>query len=186
MSDPSAPVPSLLAATGAGQQVAQRGMALDPPPDPPKGGAPTATTTIEGMVTLTIASHKFTLAGTLAKSAVIVEYHADFADSITLGTIKEITIELGQIFGLDNLQADIDAALDQIRSLPNAVNLANQLLNASVRITDLVINTATNTYGFGMALDFTADPPTLFDIKLDSIGFKVTRSKPPTAPTTPV
>src|SRR6185312_3798421 len=49
----------------------------------------TSTTTIEGMLTVTIAKHKFTLSGTLAKSAVIVEYHADFADSITLGTLTD-------------------------------------------------------------------------------------------------
>ena len=59
--------------------------------------------------------------------------------------------------------------------------VAHELLNASVRITDLVINTATSTYGFGMALDFTADPPTLFGIALDSIGFKVTKTRPAAA-----
>ena len=56
-------------------------------------------------------------------------------------------------------------------------DLVTEVLNASVRITDLVINTATETYGIGVALDFSADPPTLLGIQLDSIGFKVTRSK---------
>ena len=33
-----------------------------------------------------------------------------------------------------------------------------------MRITDLVINTATETYGVGVALDFSANPPHLLGI----------------------
>jgi hypothetical protein len=179
MSNQPGTVPTVLAATGGGQQVAQQATQQG-------DGKTGATTTLEGMVTITIAQHKFTLSGTLAKSAVIVEYHADFADSVTLGTITDIASELAQVFGIDDLKTDIDNALSQIQNLPVAFKLANQLLGASVRITDLVINTATSTYGIGMALDFSADPPTLLNtIELDSIGFKVTRSKPAPASTTP-
>jgi hypothetical protein len=188
MSDQPATVPTALAASGAGQQLTPQ---VTPRMTPQgavqgagQGGDQTgAKTTLEGMVTLTIAKHQFTLAGTLAKSAVIVEYHADFADAVTLGTVEEITSEIASLFGIGDLQTDIDAALAQIQNLPGIANLASQLLTASVRITDLVINTATSTYAFGMGLDFSANPPTLLGIALDSIGFKVTRSKPaPPAP----
>jgi hypothetical protein len=71
-----------------------------------------------------------------------------------------------------------------VSALPVAGPAIADLLNASVRITDLVINTATQTYGVGIALDFSANPPMLLNtIELDSIGFKVTRSK--TAPPAP-
>jgi hypothetical protein len=141
-----------------------------------------STTTIEGMVTVTIAKHQFTLDGTLAKSAVIVEYHADYADSVTLGTLTDIAGQIGSVFGVDGLSGQITTAANQLSSVPVAGDALKDVLNASVRITDLVINTATSTYGVGMALDFSANPPTLAGIQLDSIGFKVTYSK--NAPTT--
>jgi hypothetical protein len=177
MSDQPAPVPTVLAASGSGQQVALQAA----PQGAQQGGAgPTgATTTLEGSVTLTIAQHKFTLSGTLAKSAVIIEYHADFADAVTLGSLTDIVSEIATLFGIADLQSDIDSAITQIQTLPVAGPAISSLLHASVRITDIVINSATSTYSFGMALDFSADPPTLLDtIQLDSIGFKVTRSKP--------
>jgi hypothetical protein len=147
----------------------------------------TSTTTIEGMLTVTIAKHKFTLSGTLAKSAVIVEYHADFADSITLGTLTDIAGDIGAAFGFPELAGEITDGVNQIKSLPVAGPAVADLLQASVRITDLVINTATQTYGVGVALDFSANPPTLLNtIELDSIGIKVTKSKnAPAAPATP-
>ena len=138
----------------------------------------TTTTTIEGMLTVTIAQHQFTLSGTLAKSAVIVEYHADFATSITLGTLTDIAGEIGNAFGFPELGTDITSKVNDLKQLPVAGPALADLLQASVRITDLVINTATQTYGVGVALDFSANPPTLLNaIELDSIGFKVTRSK---------
>jgi hypothetical protein len=142
----------------------------------------TTETTIEGMLAITIAQHQFTLSGTLAHSAVVVEYHADFADSITLGTLTSIAGEVGKVFGVDGLADEITQAADQLKNLPVS-GLVTDLLQASVRITDLVINTATQTYGIGIALDFSASPPTLFGIELDAIGFKVSRSKTTTTTT---
>jgi len=90
----------------------------------------TSTTTIEGMLTVTIAKHKFTLSGTLAKSAVIVEYHADFADSITLGTLTDIAGDIGAAFGFPELAGEITDGVNQIKSLPVAGPAVADLLQA--------------------------------------------------------
>jgi hypothetical protein len=60
------------------------------------------------------------------------------------------------------------------------------VLSASVRITDLEINTQSSTYGVGLALDFTTSSPqpSLFGITLISLGFKVTRVNAAATPAT--
>ncbi len=140
------------------------------------------TTTLEGMLSITIAQHQFMLSGTLAGSAVIVEYHEDFSKSITLGTLESIAAEIGKVFGVPALGDDIVSAANALKGLP-VTDLVTEVLQASVRITDIVINSATETYGIGVGLDFSANPPHLLGIQLDAIGFKVTRSK--NTPATP-
>ena len=43
----------------------------------------------------------------------------------------------------------------ETKNLPVLGGIVNAFETATVRITDLVINTATKTYGVGLALDFT-------------------------------
>ena len=45
-----------------------------------------STTTFEGSIALSVAGHTYTLTGTLG-DALIVEYHADFDQAISLGLV---------------------------------------------------------------------------------------------------
>ena len=145
-------------------------------PPPPPAPAP-----VEGSVTVSIAGHTYTLTGTLG-SSVIVEYHAAFEDAISLGSIDQIATKIGEDLHVPGLGADITTARDQLNQLqlPVVGDLVKALTSASIRITDLEINTQTKAYGIGIALDFTqlppgTNPPELFGITLLSLGFKVTK-----------
>jgi hypothetical protein len=140
--------------------------------------ATTATTTFDGSITLSIAGQTYTLTGTLGND-LIVEYHADFAQAIGLGTVGEIAPSIATALGFNDLATQITTALDQVSALPVIGNIGSTFLKATARITDLEINTQTKTYGIGLALDFTtsSSPPMVADIALLSIGFKVTRVK---------
>lgn len=148
----------------------------------------TSTTTFDGSITLSIAGQTYTLTGTLGND-LIVEYHADFAQAIGLGTVGNIATSIAKAVGFDDLASEITGTLTQLETLPMPIGpLIKTLEGATVRITDLEINTQTKTYGVGLALDFTTSspPPMLFDIALLSIGFKVTKvnTPPPTTTTT--
>jgi hypothetical protein len=139
-------------------------------------------TTVEGSITLSIANHNYTLTGTLGDH-VVVEYHAAFEDSISLGTVDSIAQQIGTAMGYPGFGAEINSVSGTLSSVPVLGKIAGVLTSASVRVTDLEINTQTNTYGVGLALDFTqlpagTTPPALLGIELLSLGFKVTRVNP--------
>jgi hypothetical protein len=149
---------------------------MNNPPPPPA-----STTTVAGSVTVSIAGHTYTLTGTLGNS-VIVEYHAAFEDAISLGSIDQIATTIGDDLHFPGLGQEITSARDQLKTmqLPVVGDLVKALTSASIRITDLEINTQTKAYGIGVALDFTQLPPgtaapELFGITLLSLGFKVTK-----------
>jgi hypothetical protein len=160
-------------------------MTPNPPGTPPvlltpaATTATTATTTFDGSITLSIAGQTYTLTGTLGND-LIVEYHADFAQAIGLGTVGDIATSIATAVGFPDLATEITGTLSQLETLPSPVgSVISELAGATVRITDLEINTQTKTYGVGLALDFTtsSSPPMLFGIALLSVGFKVTRVK---------
>lgn len=136
-------------------------------------------TTVEGSITLTIGPHTYTLTGTLGDH-LIVEYHATFEDSISLGSVNDIATQIGTAMGFSGFGAEIQAVHSSLAQVPVLGSIASVLTTASVRITDLEINTQTNTYGAGLALDFTTSSPApkLLGIELLSLGFKVTRVNP--------
>ena len=158
--------------------------------------AGTSTTTVDGTVTLSIAGNTYTLTGTLGDD-LIVEYHADFDQAISLGTVGAIAPSIANALSFPDLAKEITNTLNEVGSLPVIGQIGSILLNATARITDLEINTQAKTYGVGLALDFTQLPPntptpSVFGITLLSLGFKVTRTNPaqtssttPTSPTSP-
>lgn len=135
-----------------------------------------STTTVEGSITLSIAGHNFTLTGTLGDH-LIVEYHADFDQAISLGTVGAIAPSIAGALNFPDLANEITGTLGQVQQLPAIGPIAGVLLTATAKVTDLEINTQTKTYGVGLALDFrTSSPaPSLAGITLLSLGFKVTR-----------
>lgn len=158
-------------------------MTINPPGTPPVLLTPAATpadsgatTTIDGSITVTIAGQKYTLTGTLG-NALIIEYHKDFDEALSLGPVKDIAPQIANAFNFPDLATEITDALNSLSTLPVAGQAISTVLTASARITDLEINTQTKTYGVGLALDFTTSTPqpSLFDITLVALGFKVTR-----------
>ncbi len=143
---------------------------------------------LEGSITLGIAGHPFTLAGKLAPSsgtpalptAIIVNYHREFADAVSLGTLTSIATEIGTVLGVDEIATAITQAFDELKSIDILSGVAKSLEDASLRITDLGINTLTKTYVFGFGLDFSTDPLTIpaINLSVQSLGLKVTYKKP--------
>jgi hypothetical protein len=131
-------------------------------------------------MTVNIAGEAFTLKGRLDTNNIVVEYHEPFDKAISLGTIETIADEIGKALQFDDLGGIIRSTHDSIKALPVVGEIGDALLTATIRITDIVINTSTKTYGVGLALDFTSsDPlPTLFGITLMSLGFSVTQVNP--------
>ena len=151
------------------------------PPDPG-----TSVTTFEGTVTLEVAHQKYTLTGTLGDH-IIVEYHASFDDSFSLGPISSFAIEIADQFGFSGFDKYMAEALQEVNKLPLVGTVTNAVLTASARITDLEINTLTGTYGIGLALDFSTSTKSisLFGVTLVALGFKVTRTKTAAPPQQP-
>ena len=159
------------------------------------GGSTTggSTTTVAGSITLNIANHTFTLTGTLGQH-MIVEYHAAFEDSISLGSISDIATAIANAFnfsgtgGTGGIDTEITTVSSSLNSVPVLKEIYGVFTHAQIRITDLEINTQTSTYGVGLAMDFTQLPPgvlpqgqtvpTLLGIELLSLGFKVTKVNP--------
>lgn len=143
---------------------------LTPAATPAASGS---TTTIDGSITVSIAGQTYTLTGTLG-SDLIVEYHKDFDEAISLGQVDTIAPAIATAFNFPDLASEITNAQNSLSALPGI----STFLTASARITDLEINTQTKTYGVGLALDFTTSTPqpTLLGITLVSLGFKVTKT----------
>ncbi|MGZ4434298.1 MAG: hypothetical protein ACXVW7_11825, partial [Trebonia sp.] len=132
------------------------------------------TTTVDGSITLSIAGHNFTLTGTIG-DAVIVEYHVDFDQAISLGSLNSIVSSIDSALGRSGgLSNEITGTLSKLNGVPGIGPAFTKFEAATIRITDLEINTQTSTYGAGIALDFTQSPLTLLGISLLSVGVKVT------------
>jgi hypothetical protein len=148
-----------------------------------------STISVAATMTVRIAGEIFTLGGKLDSGNIVVEYHKPFDQAISLGTIESIAAEIGTALHFDGLSAAIQQVHDDVKGLPVVSDIVHFIDSATIRITDLVINTATKTYGVGLALDFTTSNPLpqLFGITLISLGFSVTKvnDKQPATPGTP-
>ena len=138
----------------------------------------TSKITYEGSITFTIAGQEYTLTGTLGNDF-IMAYHATFAESISLGQVGTIAPQIADALGVPAIAEAITSAQKTISELPIVGTAAKVIMTSSLRITDIEINTASQTYQVGIALDFTtSDPkPEVAGITLLSLGFKVTSAK---------
>ncbi|MDJ0824021.1 MAG: hypothetical protein QNJ16_00825 [Rhodobacter sp.] len=154
---------------------------------PPAEVAPTAaaasdsTLTVEGGITLFIEppGELFTLTGTFTKkgtqSSFLMEYHASFDDALTLGPIGDILPGITKAVGFDGVANALTEATNALKEIPGL----GLILQASLKITDIGINTLSQTYQFGIALDFSTlkDPISLNGITLRALSVKVTATK---------
>jgi hypothetical protein len=145
------------------------------------GTAGATQTTIEGGITFFIdpPGQLYTLSGTFntatTPASFIMEYHATFEDALTLGPLKDILPGITNALGFQEVANALENAGNELAKLPGL----DKILNASLKITDIVINTLAQTYQFGVALDFSTipDPVEFAGIKLMSLSFKVTSTK---------
>ena len=133
-----------------------------------------SSTSVEGSITLDIAGEQFTLTGQVG-TYLKVKYHREFSEAINLGTIENIADGVGKALGAPGIKERTDKACEALNGVPALTAVFKVIKSASVRITDLEIDTETKTYQFGFALDFTtSDPqPKIGDIALVAFGLKV-------------
>lgn len=173
---------------------------------------------VDGFIVLDIVDKKYTLTGSFSKfkppggtkeaSGIVVEYHKPFNEAITLGSIDDIIVVVGdQLVGSgggvsfqtqwwgqggSSTSPTEDSTLGRIKVVPAIGGVITQVLAAQIRITDLGINTITSTYQFGFAFDFTnlnnGKGLTLLDnvpLSIQALGAKITYQKAATAPSGP-
>lgn len=156
-------------------------MAQTPAPQVAGTAADESTLTVEGGITLYIEppGELFTLSGTFTKkgttSSFLMEYHASFDDALTLGPIGEILPGITAAVGFDGVATALQDATNALKDIPGL----ELILDASLKITDIGINTLASTYQFGIALDFSTlkDPVSLNGITLRALSVKVTATK---------
>jgi len=135
--------------------------------------ADSASVSVSGFITISIAGTLYTLTGNVGTS-IVVAYHQPFADAANIGTIYSIVTDVGKALGSTTMEKDVNDTLALLQPVPVLKPIVDKLINANIRITDLEINTNTNTYQFGFGLDFTNDPVAIGSIALDSFGLVVT------------
>lgn len=145
-----------------------------------QGNSDTPTPTFDGSMVVQILDQTYTLTGSLGEGLVL-EYHKDFDQAISLGQVGTIAPRIADALGFKDLGDEITHVLGEVAKLKILGEIAQVILSASARITDLEINTQTSTYGVGLALDFTTSSPlpkiSSLGIELLALGFKVTKSK---------
>ena len=135
--------------------------------------ADSASVSVSGFITISIAGTLYTLTGNVGTS-IVVAYHQPFADAANIGTIYSIVTDVGKALGSTTMEKDVNDTLALLQPVPVLKPIVDKLINANIRITDLEINTNTNTYQFGFGLDFTNDPVAIGSIALDSFGLVIT------------
>ena len=135
--------------------------------------ADSASVSVSGFITISIAGTLYTLTGNVGTS-IVVAYHQPFADAANIGTIYSIVTDVGKALGSTTMEKDVTDTLALLQPVPVLKPIVDKLINANIRITDLEINTNTNTYQFGFGLDFTNDPVAIGSIALDSFGLVIT------------
>ena len=111
-----------------------------------------------------------------------VEYHADsFDDAFSLGTLSDgAKLVSGLAASLDpNFTLDVSGSITgMVSGTPLAGVVTAVTNNAELRITDIVIDTGTKTYKFGLGIDLgnsvTLSSP--LTLGLRSFGFVVTHT----------
>jgi len=134
--------------------------------------------TLSGSLVLEIGGQTYTLSGTVGDH-LIVKFDKPFPAGANLGPIREIARPVAEALGAPKLAESVD---NEIKALKDSgISILSEVImvltEAPVQITYLEINTLTNTYGFGFALDFRNLNISAAGIKLDAFGLRVTYVK---------
>ena len=127
-----------------------------------EGGAPEGPLVTKGFIRVTINEEPYELWGTVGDH-LRVSWHKPFEDAIDLGTIPEMVSAVADAIGVADgasFKAELEAKLDALENIGGLKPVAHALKTATVRITDLGIDTQVGKYEFG------------FGVKLSGVAYK--------------
>ncbi|MEO1084112.1 MAG: hypothetical protein AAFY88_07710 [Acidobacteriota bacterium] len=133
--------------------------------------------TVDGSLVININGRDYTLSGTVG-THLIVKYASEFPDGANIGTILDIVGSVATALGAPGLKEDVESAITSLNDVPILGSVVKALTTSPVQITYLEINTATNTYGFGFAVDFRGQGIKVGEVELSAFGLKVSYIKP--------
>ena len=133
-------------------------------------------TQVRGFIILDVAGEQFTLTGTIGTN-IVVSYHREFRDAPALGSIKKAAAALaGAIGGGVSFDDKIEEFAKTLEKIPVLGDIFEAFLTATVRITDLEINTVTKTYEIGIALDFSDAPISVGQVTMQAFGLNIRKT----------
>jgi hypothetical protein len=135
---------------------------------------------------VTTNEQRFELRGTVGDH-LKVAWHKPFDEAIDLGTIPEMVGAVAGAIGVADgasFKAELDAKLDALENIGGLKPVAHLLKTATVRITDLGIDTQVGKYEFGFGIDLSASSIAYKGVSLDAFGllFTYTAAPEPTPP----
>ncbi len=151
-----------------------RRKASDVPAKAPSGDAAAAGTRYEGFIAVTIGGKQFIAEGELS-TQINVKYHKPYQEAIDVGTVTSLVGEIGSLIpGGNEIGKKMTGAVDWLKSEDGALKVVGTFLDkADIRIYHLEIDTASSTYGLGIAFDLRNAGAEFHGIKLDAIGLTV-------------
>ena len=149
-------------------------------------GAPEAHLVTEGFIRITINEQPYELRGTVGDH-LKVAWHKPFEEAIDMGTIPEMVGAVAGAIGVADgasFTAELNAKLDALEKIGGLKPVAHTLKTASVRITDLGIDTQVGKYEFGFGVDLSASGIAYKGVSMDAFGllFTYTTAPEPTPP----
>ena len=144
-------------------------------------GAPESTLVTEGFIGVTINEQYYELRGTVGDH-LKVAWHKPFAEAIDLGTIPDMVGAVAGAIGVTNgasFKAELEAKLDALEKIGGLKPVAHTLKTASVRITDLGIDTQAGRYEFGFGVDLSAAGVAYKGVSMDAFGLLFTYTTAP-------
>lgn len=147
------------------------------------GDEPTeeATLVTEGFIHVTINEQHYELRGTVG-AHLKVAWHKPFEEAIELGTIPEMVGAVAGAIGVADaasFKAELEAKLDALEKIGGLKPVAHLLKTATVRITDLGIDTQIGKYEFGFGVDLSKAGVAYKGVSLDAFGLLFTYTAAP-------
>lgn len=144
-----------------------------------EGGAPGGQLVTEGFIRITINEQPYELRGTVGDH-LKVAWHKPFEEAIDLGTLPEMVGGVAGAIGVADgasFKAGLDEKLNALEKIGGLQPVAHALKTATVRITDLGIDTQAEKYEFGFGVDLSASGIAYKGVSMDAFGLLFTYSK---------
>jgi hypothetical protein len=149
-----------------------------------EGAADSATLVTQGYIRVTIGDDHFELRGTVGDH-LKVAWHKPFEEAVDLGTIPEMVGAVAGAIGVADaahFTDELNKKLDALESIGGLKPVAHLLKTATVKVTDLAIDTQIGKYEFGFGVDLSASDVSYKGVSLDAFGLLFTYTAPPPQP----